>query len=62
MVGVLTHLPNREECIKDGFSAPTGTPVYAPDDGSNRVDSRSAGYGKHIRIDHGFGYVTLSRI
>jgi murein DD-endopeptidase MepM/ murein hydrolase activator NlpD len=42
------------------FSAPTGTPIYAPSDGKIiRVDSRSAGYGKHIRIDHGFGYVTL---
>ena len=42
------------------FSAPTGTPIYAPSDGKViRVDSRSAGYGKHIRIEHGFGYVTL---
>ena len=42
------------------FSAPTGTPIYAPSDGKvTRVDSRSAGYGKHIRIDHGYGYVTL---
>ena len=42
------------------FSTPTGTPIYAPSDGKViRVDSRSAGYGKHIRIDHGFGYVTL---
>jgi septal ring factor EnvC (AmiA/AmiB activator) len=42
------------------FSAPTSTPIYAPSDGKVvRVDSRSAGYGKHIRIDHGFGYITL---
>lgn len=42
------------------FSAPTGTPIYAPGDGIvTRADSRSSGYGKHIRIDHGFGYVSL---
>lgn len=42
------------------FSAPRGTPVYAPGDGVvKRADSRSSGYGKHIRIDHGYGYMTL---
>ena len=42
------------------FSAPRGTPIYAASDGKIiRADSRSSGYGKHIRIDHGFGYVTL---
>ena len=42
------------------FTAPRGTPVYAASDGKIvRADSRSTGYGKHIRIDHGFGYVTL---
>ncbi|MEC7286661.1 MAG: M23 family metallopeptidase, partial [Bacteroidota bacterium] len=24
-----------------------------------RADNRSSGYGKHIRINHGYGYVTL---
>lgn len=42
------------------FTAPRGTPVYATGDGVvKRADRRSSGYGKHIRIDHGFGYVSL---
>lgn len=42
------------------FSAETGTPVYATGDGKIvRADSRSSGYGKHIRLEHGFGYMTL---
>ena len=42
------------------FTAPRNTPIYAASDGKViRADSRSSGYGKHIRIDHGFVYVTL---
>ena len=42
------------------FSAVKGTPIYASGNGIvKRADNRSAGYGKHIRIDHGFGYVSL---
>ncbi len=42
------------------FSAPRGTPVYASGDGTvRRADNRSSGYGRHIRIDHGFGYTSL---
>lgn len=42
------------------FSAPRGTPVYASGDGIvRRADNRSSGYGRHIRIDHGFGYTSL---
>mgnify|MGYP002630341973 CR=1 FL=1 len=42
------------------FTAPRGTPVYATGDGVvARVDNRAAGYGWHVRIDHGFGYVSL---
>ena len=42
------------------FSAKTGTPVYATGDGKViRADSRSSGFGKHIRIDHGYGYTTV---
>ncbi|WP_109098401.1 M23 family metallopeptidase [Aquimarina sp. AU58] len=42
------------------FSANTGTPVYASGTGVvTRADANSSGYGKHIRIDHGFNYVSL---
>ena len=42
------------------FTAPRGTPIYASGDGIvKRADSRSTGYGKHIRIDHGYGYTSL---
>ncbi|OMP31029.1 MULTISPECIES: M23 family metallopeptidase [Mangrovimonas] len=42
------------------FTAPRGTPIYAAGDGVViRADNRSTGYGNHIRIDHGYGYVSL---
>jgi murein DD-endopeptidase MepM/ murein hydrolase activator NlpD len=42
------------------FTAPKGTPVYATGDGKvTRADNRSSGFGKHIRIDHEYGYMTL---
>ncbi|MBT8375919.1 MAG: M23 family metallopeptidase [Bacteroidia bacterium] len=42
------------------FTAPRGTPIYASGDGIvARADNSASGYGKHIRIDHGFGYVSL---
>jgi murein DD-endopeptidase MepM/ murein hydrolase activator NlpD len=42
------------------FSAPVGTPIFATGDGVvKRADQRASGLGKHIRIDHGFGYVTI---
>jgi len=42
------------------FTAPKGTPVYASGPGKIiRVDAGSSGFGKHIRIDHGFGYISL---
>ncbi|MCF6223659.1 MAG: M23 family metallopeptidase [Flavobacteriaceae bacterium] len=42
------------------FTSPKGTPIYATGNGKiTRADSGSTGFGKHIRIDHGFGYVTL---
>ncbi|MDA9089608.1 M23 family metallopeptidase [Maribacter arcticus] len=42
------------------FTAPKGTPVYAAGDGTiSRADNNSSGYGKHIRIEHGYGYLSL---
>ncbi|MEB8330766.1 M23 family metallopeptidase [Flavobacteriaceae bacterium KMM 6897] len=42
------------------FTSPKGTPIYASGDGKIiRADNNSSGYGKHIRIDHGYGYISL---
>jgi murein DD-endopeptidase MepM/ murein hydrolase activator NlpD len=42
------------------FSAPKGTPIYATGDGVvERADNTATGYGNHIRINHGYGYVSL---
>jgi len=42
------------------FTAPRGTPVYASGNGKvSRADNSAAGYGNHIRIDHGYGYESL---
>ncbi|MCH4554043.1 MULTISPECIES: M23 family metallopeptidase [Aestuariibaculum] len=42
------------------FTAPRGTPIYASGDGVvERADNGSSGYGNHIRINHGYGYVSL---
>ena len=42
------------------FTSPRGTPVYASGDGVIvRADNKSTGYGNHIRIDHGYGYISL---
>ena len=42
------------------FSAPTGTEIYATGDGViTIVQASTIGYGRHIKVDHGFGYVTV---
>lgn len=42
------------------FTAPRGTPIYATGDGTvSRADATASGYGKHIRITHGYGYESL---
>ena len=42
------------------FTAPPGTEIYATGDGTV-LDSKESrrGYGNHIMIDHGYGYITL---
>ncbi|PID62951.1 MAG: hypothetical protein CR986_00550 [Ignavibacteriae bacterium] len=41
------------------FLANTGEKVYAPGDGIVTFVGNRGGYGKVIKIDHGYGYVTL---
>jgi murein DD-endopeptidase MepM/ murein hydrolase activator NlpD len=42
------------------FTAPLGTEIYATGDGTvSVVESSQRGFGKHIIINHGYGYTTL---
>ena len=42
------------------FTASRGTPIYATGNGKvTRSDNKSSGFGKHIRIDHGYGFLTI---
>jgi murein DD-endopeptidase MepM/ murein hydrolase activator NlpD len=42
------------------FVAEVGTPVYATGNGIVfKADREAGGYGNHVRISHGFGYLTL---
>jgi len=36
-----------------------GTPIYAPADGTIKVARYMGGFGKSIKIDHGYGYTTF---
>lgn len=42
------------------FTAKSGTPIYATGDGViKNADNSKSGYGNHIEINHGYGYLTL---
>lgn len=42
------------------FTAKTGTPIYATGDGIVKsADNSLSGFGNHIEINHGYGYLTL---
>jgi hypothetical protein len=42
------------------FASPVGTEIYATGDGViARADADASGYGNHVRINHGYGYMTL---
>ncbi len=41
------------------FTAKIGTPIYATGDGVVRFAGRGSGFGNHVKIDHGFGYLTV---
>jgi len=44
------------------FSAPRGTPIYSTGDGTVltiKTSNKAYGYGNRVKIDHGYGYVTI---
>lgn len=41
------------------FASPVGTPIYATGNGKVSESGSDRGYGKMVKIDHGYGYETL---
>ncbi len=41
------------------ISVNNGTPIYAPADGTIKIARYMGGFGKSIKIDHGYGYTTF---
>ena len=60
--GMRTHPIYKTQHLHEGmdFAAEIGTPIYATGNGKvEKVGYDRGGYGKHIIIDHGYGYKTL---
>lgn len=60
--GYRTHPIYKTRHLHTGmdFTAITGTEIYSTGDGVvERADSPAQGYGKHVIINHGYGYKTL---
>jgi len=68
MFGFRMHPILKRRKMHEGldFTAPIGTPVYAPADGTVETAGYEGGLGRVLKIRHGFGYLTvyghLSRI
>jgi hypothetical protein len=60
--GIRLHPVHKVKKMHQGidFTAPRGTPIQATGDGKVvKVSKKRTGYGRHVVIDHGFGYKTL---
>lgn len=59
--GMRIHPVHKVPCMHEGidFAAPRGTPIYATGNGVvKRTRKSTVGYGNHVIIDHGYGYLT----
>ncbi len=60
--GIRLHPVHKVDRMHAGidFTAPIGTPIQATGNGKViKAEHERVGYGNHVIIDHGFGYVTL---
>jgi septal ring factor EnvC (AmiA/AmiB activator) len=60
--GIRIHPVHKVKKFHKGidFTAPRGTPIQATGDGTVVVaKNQRSGFGKHVKIDHGYGYVTV---
>lgn len=60
--GIRLHPIHKINKLHEGidFAAPSGTAIQATGNGRViKVDNKSSGYGRHVIIDHGYGYQTL---